>query len=83
MSEEKNFIDKTTSLKTVERVKFDLVPFAKGSKIKITWAFNPEDSTHIDQFLNEDPNKNNILLALQGFKKIAEKNLGAKILEDE
>jgi len=82
MSEDR-FIDKTTSLKTVERVKFKLCPFAKGSKIEISWAFNPEDSTHIDQFLNTDPNKNNILLALEGFKRIAENTLGAKILTDE
>lgn len=78
-----NFIDKTTSLKTVERIKFKLCPFSKGSKIEISWAFNPEDSMHIDQFLESDPNKNNILSALHGFKRIAEKDLGAKILEDE
>ena len=83
MSEEKNFIDKTTSLKTVERIKFKGVPFSKGYKIEITWAFNPEDSIHIDQFLEEDPNKNNILTALRGFRNTLEKELGAKILEDE
>ena len=80
---ENNFIDKTTSFKTVERIKFKGQPFAKGYKIEVSWAFNPEDSTHIDQFLNDDPAKNNILLALRGFKKILEKELGAKILEDE
>jgi len=80
---ENNFIDKTTSLKTVERVKFKLCPFSKGSKVEITWAFNPEDPTHIDQFLEEDENKNEILMALNGFKKLAENNLGAKILTDE
>mgnify|MGYP003341814857 CR=1 FL=1 len=80
---ENNFIDKTTSLKTVERVKFKLCPFSKGSKVEITWAFNPEDPTHIDQFLEEDENKNEILMALNGFKKLAQNNLGAKILKDE
>ena len=80
---ENNFIDKTTSLKTVERVKFKLCPFSKGSKVEITWAFNPEDPTHIDQFLEEDENKNEILMALNGFKKLAQNNLGAKILTDE
>lgn len=79
---EDRFIDKTTSLKTVERIKFKLCPFSKGSKIEISWAFNPEDSAHVDQFLNMDENKNEILMALKGFKKIAEKELGAKILTD-
>jgi hypothetical protein len=83
MSEEKNFIDKTTSLKTVERIKFKAVPFSKGTKIEVSWAFNPEDSVHIDQFLEADANKNNILTALRGFKSILETELGAKILEDE
>lgn len=78
-----NFIDKTTSLKTIERVTFKLNPFSKGSKVEIKWAFNPEDPTHIDQFLELDPDKNNIIMALRGFKKIAEQELGAKILEDE
>jgi hypothetical protein len=79
---EDRFIDKTTSLKTVERVKFKLCPFAKGSKIEISWAFNPEDSMHVDQFLETDPNKNTILISLNGFKKMAETILGAKILTD-
>ena len=61
---EDRFIDKTTSLKTVERVKFKLCPFAKGSKIEISWAFNPEDSMHVDQFLETDPNKNTIYYKL-------------------
>ena len=83
MSEENRFIDKTTSLKTVERVKFSLKNFRKGSKLEISWAFNPEDSMHIDQFLETDPNKNNVLIALKGFKSLCENNLGVKILEDE
>ena len=83
MSEENRFIDKTTSLKTVERVKFSLKNFSKGSKIEISWAFNPADPTHVDQFLQMDPKKNEILQALRGFKKILETELGAKILVDE
>lgn len=83
MSEENRFIDKTTSLKTVERVKFSLKNFSKGAKVEISWAFNPEDSMHVDQFLETDPNKNSILIALQGFKKLVEGNLGVKIIEDE
>ena len=68
MDKEKDvFIDKTTSLKTVERVKFDAIPFAKGYKVKVSIAFNPEDSMNIDQLLEGDKSKNDILLALQGF----------------
>jgi hypothetical protein len=83
MTEENRFIDKTTSLKTIERVKFSLKNFSKGSKIEISWAFNPEDSMHVDQFLETDPDKNSILIALQGFKKLCETTLKVKILEDE
>lgn len=83
MSDEKNFIDKTTSLKTVERVKFSLKNFSKGSKIEVSVAFNPEDSMHIDQFLQMDPSKNNILIALHGFKTMCETTLGVKILTDD
>ena len=83
MSEERNFIDKTTSLKTVERVKFSLKNFSKGSKIEISWAFNPEDSMHVDQFLQMDLSKNNILIALHGFKTMCETTLGVKILTDD
>ena len=82
-NESNTFIDKTTSLKTVERIKFSLERFAKGSKIKVSIAFNPEDSTHIDQFLELDASKNNILLALRGFKKMCEQELGAKLLPDD
>ena len=83
MSDERNFIDKTTSLKTVERVKFSLKNFSKGSKIEISWAFNPEDSMHVDQFLQMDLSKNNILIALHGFKTMCETTLGVKILTDD
>jgi hypothetical protein len=77
------FIDKITQVKTVERIKFKAIPFAKGSKIEISWAFNPSDPTHIDQFLEMDENKNEILQALKGFITILETQLGAKILRDE
>lgn len=77
-----DFIDKTTSLKTVERVKFKLVPFAKGSKIEVSIAFNPEDSIHVDQLIQFDPEKNIILMALEGFKAMMEKSLKTKIISD-
>ena len=80
---EDQFIDKTTQVKTVERIKFKGIPFSKGTKIEISWAFNPADPTHVDQFLEMDPKKNEILQALRGFKKILETELGAKILVDE
>ncbi|MFM7796248.1 MAG: hypothetical protein ACKO7N_05725 [Candidatus Nitrosotenuis sp.] len=83
MNEENTFIDKTTAIKTVERIKFKAIPFAKGSKIEISWAFNPSDPYHIDQFLEMDEEKNEILQALNGFKRILETQLGAKILKDE
>lgn len=80
---EDNFVDKITSVKTVERIKFKAIPFSKGSKIEISWAFNPSDPTHIDEFLEMDANKNDVLKALRGFKKMLETELGAKILTDE
>jgi|APGre2960657505_1045072.scaffolds.fasta_scaffold06988_8 hypothetical protein len=77
-----NFIDKTTSFKTVERISFELVNFAKGSKINVKVAFNPDDSMQVDQLLEDDPSKNTILMALLGFKSMVEKNLGVKIISD-
>lgn len=77
---EDRFIDKTTVHKTVERITFELVPFAKGDKIGVKIAFNPDDSMQVDQLLESDPNKNTILMALLGFKEMVEKNLNVKII---
>lgn len=80
----KDFIDKTTSLKTVERISFEAIPFAKGYKVKVKIAFNPEDSMQIDQLLEGDESKNNVLLALQGFKKnVIEGVLKGHVIADE
>ena len=84
MTEKDVFIDKTTSLKTIERVKFDAIPFAKGYKVKVSIAFNPEDSMNIDQLLEGDPKKNDILKGLQGFiKNYIEGTLKGRLIVDE
>ena len=78
-----DFIAKTTSVKVIERVAISNHVFAKGSKIKIKWAFNPDDPMMVDQFLEDDPNKNNVLMAVKGFEKFITEVLGQKILRDE
>jgi len=78
-----NFIDKTTQLKTVERISLEAIPFAKGYKIKLKVAFNPEDSMHLDQLINDDPEKSEILVAVEGFKRIITNNLGGHIIKDD
>ena len=78
------FVDKTTSLKTVERISFEAIPFAKGYKVKVKVAFNPEDTMHLDQLLADDPQQSAILMALDGFtKNVIEKQLGGKLIKDE
>lgn len=84
MNNPDNFIDKTTSLKTVERITFEAQPFAKGYKVRVKIAFNPEDSLHIDQLLEDDPKKNDILRALQGFMtNVIENTLHGHVIVDE
>jgi len=79
-----DFIDKTTSLKTVERITFEAIPFAKGYKVRVKIAFNPEDSMQVDQILEDDPSKNEVLEALIAFKKnIIENTLGGHVIIDE
>lgn len=79
-----NFIDKTTALKTVERISFEAIPFAKGYKVKVKVAFNPEDTTHLDQLLADDPEQSAILMGLNGFiKNVVEKQLSGKLIKDE
>lgn len=83
MSED-HFIDKTTSIKTVERIAFKAIPFAKGYKVEVKWAFNPEDSIHVDQLLNADKDKNVILAGLEGFiKNVIEGQLSGNLIKDE
>jgi len=79
-----DFIDKTTSIKTVERIEFTAIPFAKGYKVKVKIAFNPEDSMNVDQLLVDDPEKSTILLGLKGFiKNTIEGALEGKLIKDE
>ncbi len=81
-TESNRFIDKTTSIKTIERITFEAQPFAKGYKVRVKIAFNPEDSLHIDQLLEDDPNKNDVLKALEGFKNMIRTTLKGHIIED-
>jgi hypothetical protein len=51
MSKVDPIIDKTTVVKTSERIKLKAIPFAKGYKIQVEWAFNPDNSYHLDQVI--------------------------------
>jgi len=79
-----DFIDKTTSLKTLERITFEAIPFAKGYKVRVKIAFDPENSMQVDKILEDDPKKNEVLEALEAFKtNIIEKTLGGHVIIDE
>jgi len=79
-----DFIDKTTSLKTLERITFEAIPFAKGYKVRVKIAFDPENSMQVDKILEDDPKKNEVLLALEAFKKNYIVNtLGGHVIIDE
>lgn len=61
---EDTFVDKTTTVKSGNPVEFIAEPFAKGYRVRVKVAFDPENSTHLDQFLLK---KNNFQAALNGF----------------
>ena len=75
------FIDKTTVVKTKERITFHAEPFAKGYKVHVKIAFDPEDSGQIDQLLMYE--KSDVKVALQAFiRNIIEDELGGKLIRD-
>jgi len=75
------FIDKVTVVKTKERITFHAEPCARGYKLHVKIAFDPEDSAQIDQLLMYE--KSDVKLALQAFiKNIIEGELGGKLIRD-
>jgi len=75
------FIDKTTVVKTKERITFAAEPFSKGYKVHVKIAFDPEDSGQIDQLLLYETS--DVKDALDAFiREVIEKQLGGKLLRD-
>ena len=75
------FIDKVTVVKTKERITFAAEPFARGYKVHVKIAFDPDDSGQIDQLLLFE--KSDVKLALQAFiRNVIEGELGGKLLHD-
>ena len=75
------FIDKTTVVKTKERITFHAEPFAKGYKVHVKIAFDPEDSLQIDQLLLYESSF--VKDALDAFiHEVIEKQLGGKLIRD-
>lgn len=76
------FVDKTTTVKTLERIKFKAIPFSKGYKIQIEWAFNPDNTYHVDQMLSWETSE--VKQTLEAFKKnVIEVELGGKLITDQ
>jgi len=76
------FVEKTTIVKTNERIKFKAIPFAKGYKVEVDWAFNPDNSYHLDQVLKWETSE--VQMALAAFKEnVIEKALHGKLIKDE
>ena len=74
-------IDKTTVVKTSERIKIKALPFSRGYKVQIEWAFNPDNTYHLDQVLKWETSE--VREGLKAFiKNIIEGELGGKLLKD-
>jgi len=75
------FIDKVTVVKTKERITFHAEPFAKGYKVHVKIAFDPDDSAQIDQLLLYESSF--VKDALDAFiSEVIEKQLGGKLIRD-
>jgi len=76
------FVEKTTIVKTNERIKFKAIPFAKGYKVEVDWAFNPDNSYHLDQVLKWETSE--VQMALKAFKEnVIVRELHGKLIRDE
>lgn len=74
-------VDKTTTIKTSERVKIKAVPFARGYKLQIEWAFNPDNSYHLDQVIKWE--SSDMKKALNAFvKNIVQGELHGNLILD-
>lgn len=73
-------VDKTTRLVSAQPIEFTAIPFAKGYRIKVSVAFDPQNTVHLDQFLVKG---NNFQKALEGFiKNTVEGTLKSHLISD-
>ena len=81
MDDKNKIIDKTTIIKSNEPIKIKAIPFAKGYKVQVEAAFDPENSIHLDRFAVRD---NDYHKAIENFiKNTIERTLKGKLLSDD
>ena len=82
MSEERNFIDKTTLIKTDRPFELKVCMFKDGFKIESKYKTDLDNSIDMDKLHETDPLKNQIRQAIQRLIEIYE-SLGYKHLTDQ
>ena len=81
MIEKDPIVDKTTIVKHNERIRLKAIPFSKGYKVAIEWAFNPDNTYHLDQIIKWETS--GVREGLQAFiKNVIEGELGGKVIKD-
>ena len=81
MDDKNKIIDKTTIIKSNEPIKIKAIPFAKGYKVQVEAAFDPENSIHLDRFAVRD---NDYHKAIEHFiKNTIEWTLKGRLLSDD
>lgn len=79
MDKPEPIIDKTTTVKHSERIKLKAIPYKGGHRMQIEWAFNPDNSYHLDQVLKYESSE--VKSAIDGFiKNVIESQLKSKML---
>ena len=82
MSEENTFIDKTTLIKTDRPYEFKVCMYKDGFKVESKLKMDLDNSIDMDKLYEHDPEKNQLMLAMQKIIAINEA-LGYKHLVDE
>ena len=81
MDKDNKIVDKTTIIKSNEPIKIKAIPFAKGYKVQVEAAFDPENSMHLDRFAVRD---NDYHKAIENFiKNTIEGTLKGRLLSDD
>ena len=87
MEHENQFIEKTTIVKNNETLQMKASPFAKGYRIEVRLAINPDNPIDLDKILLP-LEKSNVRQAVKGFSDfiqspIEKGGLGGKIIIDD
>jgi len=81
MKSDDRLIDKTTIIKSNEPIKLKAVPFAKGYRVQVEAAFDPDNTIHLDRFAVRD---NDYHKAIENFvENTIKKTLHSKLIVDD